>query len=70
VRQLAALTVKAEQIEAQMVMGQQINISTLCTLASTVMRLSSRLGLERAPGDATPTLSNYLNATYKVGDAS
>jgi hypothetical protein len=35
VRQLAALTVKAEQIEAQMVMGQQIDISTLCTLAST-----------------------------------
>jgi hypothetical protein len=46
VRRLAATTVQAEQIEASMVNGEQIDIATLCTLASTVMRLSARLGLE------------------------
>ena len=47
VRRLAATTVQAEMLEARMVNGEAIDIATLCTLASTTVRLSQRLGLER-----------------------
>jgi hypothetical protein len=46
-RRLAATTVQAEMLEAHMVNGEAIDIATLCTLASTTVRLSQRLGLER-----------------------
>jgi hypothetical protein len=50
-RRLAATTVQSELLEAQMVNGQPVDIATLCTLASTAMRLSVRLGLERRARD-------------------
>jgi hypothetical protein len=46
VRQLAALTVKAEEIAAAMMKGEKIDVGELCTLSSTCLRLSVRLGLE------------------------
>jgi hypothetical protein len=49
VRRLASVTVQVETIEASLVNGQPIDISVLCTLASTVLRLSSRLSIERVP---------------------
>lgn len=48
-RRLAAVTVLAEEVESQAVNGEPVDIATLCTLASTSMRLSSRLGIERVP---------------------
>jgi hypothetical protein len=46
-RRLASTTVLAEMLEARMIEGQAIDVNTLCLLASTCMRLSSRLGLQR-----------------------
>src|SRR6476661_125380 len=60
VRRLAATTVQAEMLEAEMVNGGAIDIATLCTLASTTVRLSQRLGLERRARNTTPSLSEYL----------
>src|SRR6516165_5974797 len=40
VKRLASVTVQIELIEAKMVNGQPIDISTLCQLASTALRLS------------------------------
>jgi hypothetical protein len=63
-RRLAAVTVQAEQLEASLMNGAQVDIATLCTLASTCMRLSTRLGIERVPRDVTaPTLDQYLRQT-------
>src|SRR6478735_4783158 len=45
-RRLAAATVQAELLEARMVNGEEIDIGQLCTLASTAVRIASRLGLE------------------------
>jgi hypothetical protein len=42
VRRLAATTVQAEMLEARMVNGEAIDIATLCTLASTTVRLWRR----------------------------
>jgi hypothetical protein len=59
-RRLAAVVVQAEQLEARMVNGEQVDISQLCTLASTTVRISSRLGLERVSRDVTPSLADIL----------
>jgi hypothetical protein len=61
-RRLAAATVQAEMLEARMVNGEAIDITTLCTLASTTVRLSQRLGLERRARNVTPSLGQYLAA--------
>jgi hypothetical protein len=53
-RRLAAVTVQAEVLEAKMINGEAVDIGTLCTLASTTVRLSQRLGLERRTRDITP----------------
>jgi hypothetical protein len=60
VRRLAAITVQAEMLEARMVNGEGIDIATLCTLASTTVRLSQRLGLERRARNVRPSLGQYL----------
>ena len=67
VRRLAATTVQAEMLEARMVNGEEIDISQLCTLASTTVRLSQRLGLERKQRDVTPSLSDLIRADQNRG---
>jgi hypothetical protein len=66
-RRLAAATVQAEQLEARMINGEAVDVPTLCTLASTTVRLSQRLGLERQPRDVTPTLADLLHAPADEG---
>ena len=54
-----------------MVNGDAIDIATLCTLASTTVRLSQRLGLERRARNVTPSVGQYLAArTAATGDAA
>jgi hypothetical protein len=65
-RRLAAVTVQAEAVEARMINGEQVDISTLCTLASTTVRLSQRLGLERVARDVGPTLADYLQQQQAI----
>src|SRR3954452_18145872 len=59
-RRLAATTVQAEMLEARMVNGEAVDIAALCTLASTTVRLSQRLGLERRARTVTLSLNQYL----------
>ena len=61
VRRIAATTVVAEN-QAEMMNGGTIDIATLCTLASTTVRLSQRLGLERRARNVTPSVGQYLAA--------
>ena len=60
-RQLAAIIVKAEDVAAMSVNGEKVDISQLCTLASTVMRLSMRLGFERV-AKPVPSMQEYLRS--------
>ena len=60
IRRLAAVTVKSEWLEAAMINGEEVDTATLCQLASTALRLSSRLGLERVARNVGPTLSDIL----------
>jgi hypothetical protein len=59
-RRLAAVTVQSELIEARMINGEDVDIGTLCTLASTTVRLSQRLGLERVAKPIGPSLGDLL----------
>ena len=60
IRRLASTTVMSEQLEAQMVSGKAIDVQTLCQLASTCMRIATRLGLERRQRDVSPSLGEIL----------
>ena len=53
-------TVQAESLESRMVNGEAVDVATLCQLASTVVRLSSRLGLERVAKDIGPSFGDLL----------
>ena len=66
VRRLAAATVLSEEIEAQAVNGEPVDVSTFCQLASTTVRLSQRLGLERVAKDVGPTLADYLQQQQAI----
>src|SRR5262249_43825468 len=64
IRRLAATTVQAELLEARMVNGERVSVSELCTLASTTVRLSSRLGIERV-ARPVQSLAEYLPRLQK-----
>jgi hypothetical protein len=59
IRRLAAATVMSEELEARAVNGEHISVSEFCTLASTTVRIASRLGLTRT-ARPVETLSEYL----------
>jgi hypothetical protein len=61
IRRFAALSVRAEMIEAQLVSGAEIDDELLCQIASVQVRLATRLGLSRAKKHV-PTLEEYLNS--------
>ncbi len=61
IRRLAAVTVQVETLEAKVINGQPVEAATLCQLASTALRLSQRLGLERVAREVkTPRLADLL----------
>jgi hypothetical protein len=49
VRRLAATSVLIEDVEAKAVNGEPVDVGTFCQLASTALRLATRLGVERVP---------------------
>jgi len=59
-RRLAAATVLSEDIEAKAVNGEPIDVGTFCQLASTTVRLATRLGVERVARDCGPTLADII----------
>jgi len=59
------VTVQAEVLEARMINGEQVDIGTLCTLASTTVRLSQRLGIERVPKEVGPSLADIIREDWK-----
>jgi hypothetical protein len=60
IRRFAASAVMAEQMEAALVRGEQIDITQHALLCSTMVRISSRIGIDRRMKNLTPTLSDYL----------
>src|SRR6476619_104375 len=68
VRRFAAAAVLAEQLEAALANGQEINIAEHGLLCSTLVRIAQRIGINRVPRDVSPTLADILRENE--GDAS
>jgi hypothetical protein len=62
IRRFAAAAVIAEQMESRLANGGEINISEHAQLASTLVRIAQRIGINRRARDITPALPDYLDA--------
>jgi uncharacterized membrane protein YccC len=67
IRRFAACSVLAEQMEAQLVAGEEIDITVHSQLASTLVRLSSRLGIDRRARTVIPDLRDYIEGRTVEG---
>ena len=68
VRRFAAAAVLAEQLEAALANGEEINIAEHGLLCSTLVRIAQRIGINRVPRDVSLTLADILRENE--GDAS
>ena len=61
IRRLAALSVQLEQLEAKLADGADIDIGEYTSLTSTLVRVVSRLGLQRRSVDVSPpSVAEYM----------
>jgi hypothetical protein len=60
VRRFAAAAVLAEQMEAALVRGEQIDITEHAVLCSTLVRIAQRIGINRIARDVSLTLGDLL----------
>ena len=67
VRRFAATAVLAEQLEADLANGQEIDIERHALLCSTLTRLAQRIGIDRRARNITPTLSQYMEERAEGG---
>jgi hypothetical protein len=49
-----------DSLNVRMLLGQDIDLTEYSTVASTLVRLAQRMGLERRTRDVTPSLAEYL----------
>lgn len=59
-RRFAASACMAEGMEANLANGKQIDIGEHCLLSSTLVRLASRIGLNRHAREIVPSVAQYL----------
>jgi hypothetical protein len=60
IRRFAAAACLAEQLEARLARGEQIDIQEHALLVSTMVRVAQRIGVDRLPRDLAPSLTEYL----------
>jgi hypothetical protein len=61
IRRFAAAAVLAEMMESRLANGEAIDAQEHAHLSSTLVRIASRIGLERRSKNITPTLRDYLD---------
>ena len=70
VRRFAASAVLAEQLEAKLVAGEDIDLQDHALLCSSLVRLAQRIGIGRTPKDVTPALHDYVEALESDDEAA
>ena len=60
IRRFAAAAVLAEQIEARMAVGENIDIGQHAMLSSTMTRIARRIGIDRRAHAIVPDLKDYI----------
>lgn len=70
IRRFAAAAVLAEQLEAQLVRGEAIDIQEHALLCSTMVRVAQRIGINRVARNVTPTVDQYLSQNHRPSEAA
>jgi hypothetical protein len=71
VRRAAGLSAMAESIEADLVRERPFDLAAYGLISDRLRRIAESLGLKRVARDATPKLSDYLQARTELdGEAS
>jgi hypothetical protein len=60
IRRFAASAVMAEAMEARLARGEKIDAAEHCLLSSILVRLATRIGIDRRAKHVTPLLRDYL----------
>jgi hypothetical protein len=60
IRRFSAAAVLAEQLEAKLANGEEIDIAQHALLCSSLVRLSARIGIDRRAKKVVPTLDQYM----------
>ena len=60
IRRLAALSCQLEALEAKLADGEALDIAEYTSLTSTLVRVVSRLGINRVPRDVSPSLHDIV----------
>ena len=70
IRRFAAGSCLTEEMESRMANGEEIDVEQHCQLSSTLVRLSSRLGLDRTPREVelSPIFGDGLKDQAAVWD--
>ena len=61
-RRFAAGAVFAEQLEAKFAAGEEISVADWAVIASTLVRIAQRIGIDRRAKDITPSLRDVMDA--------
>jgi hypothetical protein len=56
-------------MEAALINGATVDVGKYSKLASTLVRLSKKIGLDRIPKDVTPTLAQFIDNLPDDADA-
>lgn len=68
VRRFCACCVLAEAMESCLANGERIDIQEHATLTSTMVRVASRIGINRLAKDIMPTLGEYIASKHQAED--
>jgi hypothetical protein len=66
IRRFAGASALAEAVEARIANGEKVDVGEYSQLASTLVRIASRLGIDRIARDVTPTLSDILREDWEA----
>jgi hypothetical protein len=70
IRRFAAAAVLAEQMEGALARGEKVDVAEHALLASTLVRIAQRIGLDRRAKNVTPSLRDYLEAKTVATEAA
>jgi hypothetical protein len=70
IRRFSAACVLAEEMEARLAAGEQINISEHAQLSSTLVRLATRIGISRLSKNISPLPLDYAHDATSAADAA
>jgi hypothetical protein len=59
-RRFSALCVLAECMEAKLARGEAVDLGEMALISSTLVRLSSRIGINRIARTVVPSVADYL----------